>query len=131
MHGQQNIILCGHCIMKLFRYVFLKRKLLKIPQHIRYCRDCSDLCCEYLTEVPPSTLSSTSHYLKLTATFSLHSFSSTKFKGTFSHFHFTSLFVGIYIIAKCRSGSHWKMLSPLLSLHQHANFEFIVGLSAP
>jgi len=28
----------------------------------------------YLTEVPPSTLSSTSHYLKLMGTFSLHSF---------------------------------------------------------
>jgi len=121
---------CGHCIVKLFHYIFLKRKLLKIPQHVRYCRGCSDLWCEYLTGVSPSTISSTSHYLKLTDIFSLHSFSSTKFKGTFSHFHFTSLFVGIYIIAKCRSGSHQKRLSPPLSLHQHANYGFIVGLSA-
>jgi len=61
----------------------------------------------------------------------LHSFLSTMFKGTFRHFHFTSLFVSVYIIAKCRSGSHQKMLFPPLTLHWHANYGYIVGLSAP
>ena len=48
-----------------------------------------------LIEVPSGTLPSTSHYLKLTGTFSLHSCSNTKIQGTFNHFYFTDLFVGI------------------------------------